>query len=83
MARWAEIKADFDEKDGCELVDDIVNCLNVDAWLTDEDDESGNVIAKVIKTKSGDVGVVYIDTIAIHDDYAQSIIKEAIDELKG
>lgn len=82
MSGWAHIKADYDEKAGFKLEDDIVNCVCVDAYLTANDNEPGNVIAKVIKTRKGDVGVVYIDSIAIKDDYAQGVIKEVIAEMR-
>jgi|GEM_PF-1138733 len=60
---WGEIRSDFRE-------DDII--LYIDAWLTDDDNEEGKVIAKVnTKTKE----VEYLDDRARTDSYAQKIIQ--------
>ena len=79
---WNEIKADHDELDGFEPEDDIIKSICVDAWKTDDDNEEGCVVAKVIFTKSGDVGVVYIDYIAKTNELAQEVIKEVLREIK-
>jgi len=80
---WSEIKADFDELDGFESGDDIIKCISVDAWKTDDPDEEGLVIAKVILTKSGDSGVVYIDNVARSNDRAQEVIKDILRKIKA
>ena len=80
---WTEIKADHDDVDGQEIgKDDIVKCICIDAWKTDDPNEPGEVIAKVTLTKSRDSGVVYIDHIARWDKYAQNIIQEVLQSIK-
>ena len=56
--------------------------IYIDAWKTDDGNEEGKTIAKVVKTKSGDVCVIYQDSIAKHDKYAQEIIQKSIAELR-
>ena len=80
---WCEIKADFDEKEGLETTDDIISCINVDAWKTEDQNEEGKVIAKIIKTKSGDTGVVYINNLAQSNEDAQVIIREVLCKIKS
>jgi len=79
---WAEIEAEHDELDGADPKDDIVRCICIDAWKTGEPEEQGEVIAKVILTKSGDVGVVYIDNVARINAYAQEVIQEVLMTIK-
>jgi len=79
---WSEIKADYDELEAQAPTDDIVKCICVDAWRTDDSNEEGQVIAKVILTKSGDCGVVYIDNIAQSNTQAQEVIKEVLQNIK-
>ena len=67
------------------LYGDAVKCICIDAWKTAYEDncnEEGKVIAKVIKTKSDDVCVVYIDNCALYDEYVQEKIKEAVKQMK-
>ena len=86
MSHWSEISANHDERDttirtrGVE--DDILSCIAVDAWRGDDENEEGNVIARVVLTRSGDVGVIYCDAIAITDEYAQEVIAECVLELR-
>ena len=61
---WGEIRSDF-------LDDDII--LYINAWLTDDDNEEGKVIAKMnVQTKE----IEYLDDRARTDFYAQEIINE-------
>ena len=65
-SKWMEIRCDFfDEEEKCWLVD---------AWKTGDDNEEGEVIAKI----SEDGNVVYLDEKAKTDKYAQEVIKERI-----
>lgn len=82
MSTWAYIKADYDSIEGVTPIDDIVSCVSIDAFKTTDPDEPGSVVAKIIKTRSGDTGVVYIDFRALGDPYAQHIIQEAKGTLK-
>ena len=79
---WAELKSDYDELECDEPSDDIVKCVCIDAWKSDDDDEEGKVIAKVILTKSGDRGVVYIDNMARGLSQAQEVIQKVLREIK-
>jgi len=78
---WAEILSDYDELEGCDPEHDIIKCICIDAYKSSDGDEDGRTIAKVILTKSGDIGVIYIDHIAYGDAYAQEVIKEVLDKL--
>lgn len=65
-SKWAEIRCDFfDEEEKYWLVD---------AWKTGDDNEEGEVIAKI--SEAGDV--VYLDEEAKTDKYVQEVIKERI-----
>lgn len=70
MSIWREVKCDF--------YDDIDNKWNVDAWLTDDGDEFGTVIAEIDDTGE----VRYIDDRAETDPYAQEVIREMINKRK-
>jgi len=60
---WSEIRSDFQDGD----------IVHIDAFLTDDDNEEGKVIAKVnVRTKD----VEYIDNRAKTDNYAQEEINE-------
>jgi hypothetical protein len=68
MSIWSEIHNDFEE-DGI---------IFIDAWSTEDDNESGKVIAKInLSTKE----VCYLDNRAKTDNFAQEIINEIILEL--
>ena len=62
---WAAINYDY--------IDD--DYIFFDAWETEDDNEDGEVIAK-IDIISGNV--LYIDNRARNDKYAQEVIKDAI-----
>ena len=68
MSKWAEIRSDYyDEEEELQYID---------AWLTDDDNEEGTVIAKVnIAAKE----VEYLDPDARYDEYAQEVINEVLD----
>lgn len=82
MSYWTHIKGDYDKLVGCQPSDDIVKCISIDAFVTDDPEETGTVIANVIQTKFGDLGVVYNDPRAEKDDYAQRVITIVIERLK-
>lgn len=75
---WAEIKNDFEEV--LESVGKRV--IHIDAWETEDDNEEGKVIAKVIQSKSGNIYVEYMDERAKVDTLAQEVIEETIQKLK-
>lgn len=65
MSIWGEIRNDFE--DG--------NLTYIDAWMTDDDNENGTVIAKVnTETKE----VEYLDDRAKTDSLAQELIQELL-----
>lgn len=69
MSKWAEIRCDF--------YDDEEEKWFVDAWLTDDDNEEGTVIAKInLTTKT----VEYLNDDARYDEYAQEIINEMLED---
>jgi len=66
MSIWGEIRNDFIDDD---------DIAHIDAWLTDDDNEEGKVIAKVnVRTKE----VQYLDQRARDDSYAQEMIQELL-----
>lgn len=68
-SKWTEIRCDFfDEEEKRWLVD---------AWKTGDDNEEGEVIAKI--SESGEV--VYLDTEAEDDEYAKEVIGEKLKDL--
>ena len=68
MSKWAEIKSDY--------YDDEEEKQYVDAWLTDDGNEEGKVIAKInLATKE----VEYLDSDARYDEYAQEVIGEVLE----
>ena len=69
MSKWSDIRSDY--------FDDIEGVQTVDAWITDDDNEEGKVIAKIhLDTKIVD----YIDPDARCDEYAQEVINEVLEE---
>ena len=69
MSKWSEIRSNyFDDEEGVQTVD---------AWLTDDDNEEGEGIAKIhLDTKTVD----YLDSDAETDEYAQEVINEVLEE---
>lgn len=68
MSKWAEIRSDY--------YDDEEEKQYVDAWLTNDGGEEGKVIAKIdLATKE----VEYLDSDARHDEYAQEVISEVLE----
>lgn len=78
---WAEVRNGYTEHPGDEK--GIVAITSIDAWKTADNDENGDVIAKVIRTEHGDVCVVYIDSCARYDAMAQEKIEEAVNALQA
>ena len=69
MSKWAEIRCDF--------YNDEEEKWFVDAWLTDNDNEEGSVIAKIDLINKT---VEYLDQDAKTDKYAQEVINEMLEE---
>lgn len=68
MSKYSEVRSDFfDEEEQKQYVD---------AWLTDDDNEEGESIAK-IDLATGQVE--YLDPDARYDEYAQEVIKEVVE----
>lgn len=68
MSKWSEIICDF--------FDEIENKTYIIGWFTMDDDEDGEIIAKInIGTKH----VEYLDEDAEFDEYAQKVIKEVLE----
>lgn len=81
---WSEVKntyfqteADFFEEDG-----DMLACITIDGYKSDDENEPGEVIAKVILSKHGDILVSYIDTLGRMDACVQKSISEAKAQLR-
>lgn len=70
MSKWSEIRNDFHDEDE--------KTVYIDAWLTDDDNEEGEVIAKInYQTKE----IEYLDEDAKNDKYAQEVIKEVLSDI--
>lgn len=69
-SHWAEIR--------CNYFDDTDGFWRVDAWLTDDDNEEGKVIAYIDDLTGR---VLYNDTLARIDTHAQEIIKDKQNEI--
>lgn len=67
---WSEIR--------CNFYDDEEHVWVVDAWLTEDDNESGKSIAKIHDSGK----VTYLDEKAKTDPYVQEIIAEKIKSIK-
>ena len=71
-SKWAEIRNNFFDEE------DRVVCI--DAWLTDDGNEEGKVIAKInVDTQK----ITYIDNDAKKDKYANEMIKEVFSDIKN
>ena len=84
MGYWSSIENNYKETEEVfnkNLDGDIIEMIYIDAWKADS--EAGESIAKVLKTKSGDICVVYQDTMARRHEGSQKIIQESIAELRG
>ena len=67
MSKWAEIRNDFVCEDSRKIY--------IDAWLTEDDNEEGIVLARIdMDTKN----IEYFDDDARTDDYAQEVINETL-----
>ena len=66
---WGEIRNDYYDEDE--------DCIYIDAWITDNDNEEGKTIAVVYKDN-----VAYADIRAKYNKNAQEIINEAIEIIK-
>lgn len=75
MSYWSEITNDFTETNPSPKDGDVLAVNYIDAWR--EGEEEGNVIAKVLLSKHGDVMVDYVEDIARIDDLAQEVIADS------
>ena len=84
MPFWTEIRGDhFEFGDVIDPLDgDMLASISIDAWKTADENEQGNVIARVILSKHGDVLVDYHDSLARMDEMAQEKISEAKSQLR-
>ncbi len=64
VSKWIEIKSDFEDEDGT---------IFIDAYTSEDENESGKVIAKIKNGK-----VEYLDVDAKSDEYAQEVINDII-----
>ena len=76
MSKWSEIRNDNVEETESMDMDSYVT---IDAWLTEDDDEQGKVIAKI---NCGTKDIQYFDEDAKTDAYAQEMINEVQDNLQ-
>ena len=72
MSKWAEIRNDFVCEDSRKIY--------IDAWLTEDDNEEGVVLARIdMDTKN----IEYFDDDARTDDYAQEVINETLSDINN
>lgn len=65
---WSEVKAEHEDEDK----------IYVDAWLSEDENENGTVIAKIDLVAKN---VVYFDDRAKTDKYAQEVINERLKDI--
>lgn len=82
MGFWAEVRNNYFEDSIDPLEGDVLARISIDGWKTQDENEYGHVIARVLLSKHGDVLVDYHDNVARRDEMAQKAIQEAIAELK-
>jgi hypothetical protein len=75
MSKWSEIRNDNVEETESMDMDSYVT---IDAWLTEDDNEEGKVIARI---NCGTKEVTYLDEDAKTDTYAQEMINEVLDNI--
>ena len=63
----------------CNFYNDIKGCWCVDAWMTDNDNEEGKVVAEIYDNG----GVVYIDVNAMKSPNVQEVIKSCLMGING
>lgn len=83
MSKWTEIRNDFIDESNVEK--GIVEMF-IDSWLTNNENEEGKVIAKIIATKTNNknkITVEYMDAVAKTDKYAQEVIREGINKMSN
>ena len=85
MSKWMEIRNTFSEtkKDLGNMVEGIKEIVYIDGYITDDDEEQGEVIAKIIQCDGGNVITMYNDEDAITDEYAQTVIKNTVNRLEN
>lgn len=79
-SKWGEISNNYIED-----ADEGFHVLHIDAWKTNDGNEEGVVIAKLIGIQKDDKPHVYLsyqDPEARIDPYAQEVIKEADKKLR-
>ena len=82
-SRFADIRNDYVCETFTELEGDLEAVVSIDAWLTDDVSEEGQVVAQVAKTKSGDIIVLYNDNSVREDKEVTKAIIEAKDMLRN
>lgn len=76
---WADIQNNYTEDVNA---NGVVRITYIDAWQTDDDNEEGKVIAKIILTQNDEIIVDYIDHCAAWDEFAKEKIQEAIEDFR-
>lgn len=82
MGFWAEVRNSYFEDSIDPLEGDVLARISIDGWKTQDENESGEVIASVLLSKHGDILVDYRDGVARRDEMAQEAIEEAKAQLK-
>ena len=82
MGFWAEVRNHYFEDSIDPLEGDVLARISIDGWKSQDENESGEVIACVMLSKHGDILVDYRDGVARRDEMAQEAIQEAKSQLK-
>lgn len=82
MNYWSEIRNDYLETSTSPKDGDALASISIDAWVSEKDNESGTVVARVLLSQHGDVLVDYHDALARTDQMAQEAISEAMEQLR-
>jgi len=78
--KWMAIQNEFIDESGFE---EGYVVMSIDAWITNDENEEGKVIAEIkLDLSSNETTVTYKDEDAKTDSYAQEMIREGIETLK-
>ena len=81
-SHWSEIRNNHFDAEPAYNEGDALAVISIDAWRTMDDNEEGEVIAKVALSRQGDVIVSYHNNLARVDEAAQEAIRDAFYQLK-
>lgn len=80
---WAEVRSDYFCTEISEIEGDALAFVSIDGWKTADDNEQGEVLAKVALSKHGDIIVDFHNNGARFDPKTEEAIQGAKDQLQA